>query len=290
MKEVAIILLSGIAMGSVYCVFALGLSLVYGTSRVLNFAHGSLYMLGAYIAWSLSVGYLHLPYPLMFLVLIPILFVIGATLELAIIRPLRSRANWKIIAMMITLGLAFVIDNFNLIVFGPEDKDMIPLVSGYINWQGINVSFGTLANLGVAIAIVIGLEWFLKKNRYGQAMRAVAQDSQGAAMVGINANRIFMVSFGLSAVLAGVAGVLLAPTYLISPLGGWPPFLKAFVIVVLGGLGSTRGTLYAALILGLVESVVTATIGPTWIMIVWLLTLLAVLLVRPRGFLGQWAE
>lgn len=290
MNQLAVILVSGIAMGSVYCVFALGLSLVYGTSRVLNFAHGSLYMLGAYVAWTLSVGYFHLSYPIMFIILIPVLFVLGAGLELGIIRPLRTRANWKIIAMMITLGLAFVIDNFNLIVFGPEDKDLSPLVTGHIKAHGVNISFGALANLGVAIAIVLSLEAFLKKNRYGQAMRAVSQDSQGAEMVGINVNQVFMFSFGLSAVLAGVAGVLLAPTYLISPLGGWPPFLRAFVIVVLGGLGSTRGTLYAAIILGLIESVVTSTIGPTWIMVVWLMTLLCVLLIRPRGLLGEWAE
>ena len=113
-------------------------------------------------------------------------------------------------------------------------------------------------------------------------MRAVAQDMQGASMVGINVNQIFSYAFGLSVVLAGIAGILLAPIYLISPLGGWPPFLKAFVIVVFGGFGSTRGVFYSAFILAIIESFVIFEVGATWTMPVWLLTLLVVLIVRPQ--------
>jgi branched-chain amino acid transport system permease protein len=126
----------------------------------------------------------------------------------------------------------------------------------------------------------------LQRGDAGQAMRAVAQDMQGASMVGINVNQIFSYAFGLSVVLAGTAGILLAPIYLISPLGGWPPFLKAFVIVVFGGLGSTRGVFYSAFILAIIESFVIFEIGATWTMPVWLLTLLVVLIVRPQGLLG----
>ena len=105
----------------------------------------------------------------------------------------------------------------------------------------------------LAIGILAALELFLSYAQYGQAMRAVAQDMQGASMVGINVNQIFSYAFGLSVALAGIAGILLAPIYLISPLGGWPPFLKAFVIVVFGGLGSTRGVFYSAFILAIIE-------------------------------------
>lgn len=110
------VLISGIAQGSVYCVFALGLSLVYGTARVLNFAHGSFFMVGAYIAWILSVGYFEFNYTVTFIILIPVLYFLGVVFERAIIRPLRWGKNWKMTTMMVTLGLAFVIDNFNLIV------------------------------------------------------------------------------------------------------------------------------------------------------------------------------
>ena len=284
------VLISGIAQGSVYCVFALGLSLVYGTARVLNFTHGSFFMVGAYIAWLLSVGYFGFNYIVTFVILVPVLFLLGVAFERSIIRPLRWQGNWKTTTMMITLGLAFMIDNFNLIVFGPENKLLPPFIDGSVGLLGLVFPYQTVVIFVVAVVIVIGLELFLQRTRMGNAMRAVSQDMDGAAMVGINVNQVFSYTFGLSIVLAGVAGVMLAPVYLISPLGGWPPFLKAFVIVVFGGLGSTRGVLYAAFILGIIEAFVIFEIGATWTMPTWLLTLLVVLMFRPQGLLGVWAK
>ena len=124
------VLISGVAQGAVYCVFAMGLSLVYGTARVLNFAHGSFFMVGAYIAWILSDGYLGLNYAATLAVLIPVLFLMGVLLERVVIRPLRWGKNWKMTTMMVTLGVAFMIDNLNLIVFGPEDKLLAPFFEG----------------------------------------------------------------------------------------------------------------------------------------------------------------
>lgn len=284
------VLISGIAQGAVYCVFAMGLSLVYGTARVLNFAHGSFFMVGAYGAWVLSDGYLGLNYAVMLTVLVPMLFLTGVVLERAIIRPLRWGRNWKMTTMMVTLGLAFLIDNLNLIVFGPEDKLLMPLFEGSVEVAGLAFSYQTFLVLFSAVLIVVCLELFLHRTRIGNAMRAVSQDMDGASMVGINVNQVFGYTFGLSVVLAGVAGVMLAPVYLISPLGGWAPFLKAFVIVVFGGLGSTRGVLYSAFILGIIEAFVIFEIGATWTMPVWLLTLLVVLMFRPQGLLGVWAK
>jgi branched-chain amino acid transport system permease protein len=281
---------TGLALGAVYCVFALGLSMVYGIARVLNFAHGSLYMLGAYLAWVLTVGYLSLPWPLVFVVLIPVLYCLGVGFERLIIRPLRWQPNWKVTTMMVTLGVAFVIDNFHLIFYGPGDKVLPPLVEGRTTVLGVVVSNHMVAVFLIAITVVIALDRFLQHSRTGQAMRAVAQDMQGAGMVGIRVNRVFGQAFGLSLVLAGLAGVLLAPVYLVSPFGGWAPFLKAFVIVVVGGLGSMRGTMYAAFLLGMVEAFVLYHVGAAWTMPIWLLTLLAILIVRPQGLLGKWAQ
>ena len=244
------VLISGVAQGAVYCVFAMGLSLVYGTARVLNFAHGSFFMVGAYIAWVLSDGYFGLNYAVMLTILIPVLFLIGVILERAVIRPLRWGSNWKMTTMMVTLGLAFLIDNLNLIVFGPEDKLLAPFFEGSVAISGLAFSYQTVLVFFAAVIIVVCLELFLHRTRIGSAMRAVSQDMDGASMVGINVNQVFSCTFGLSVVLAGIAGVMLAPVYLISPLGGWAPFLKAFVIVVFGGLGSTRGVLYSAFVLG----------------------------------------
>lgn len=290
MQQFAEILINGLAQGAVYCVFAFGLSLVYGTTRIMNFAHGSLYMTGAYIAWVLSAGYLGFSYPVVFILLMPILFAIGLVLERVVIRPLRWKANWKTTTMMVTLGLAFVLDNLNLIIFGPGEKVLPPFIPGTLSVFGLVFSYHKILVVAAAIGVVVVLEIFLGSTRIGRAMRAVAQDMQGASMVGIDVNQIFGLAFGLSVVLAGTAGVLLAPIYLISPLGGWPPFLKAFVIVVFGGLGSTRGVLYAAFILGVIESFVIFHIGATWTMPIWLVTLLIVLIVRPQGLLGVWSE
>lgn len=290
MLQIMEIFINGVAQGSVYCVFALGLSLVYGTARVLNFAHGSFYMTGSYLAWVLTAGYFGFGYPVMLLVLVPMLFGIGVLFEKVVIQPLRWKPNWKMTTMMVTLGLAFMLDNMNLIVFGPEDKLLPPLVSGTTGFLGLIISNHKIVVV-VASLIVVGLlELFLHHTMTGNAIRAVSQDMQGAGMVGINVNRIFGWTFGISLVLAGLAGVLLAPIYLISPLGGWSPFLKAFVVVVFGGLGSTRGVLYAALILGVIESFVIYSLGATWTMPIWLLTLLVVLMVRPQGLLGVWAK
>jgi branched-chain amino acid transport system permease protein len=284
------ILVGGLTQGAVYCVFALGLSLVYGTSRILNFAHGSMYMTGAYLAWLLTDGWLGLPFAVMTLLLVPVLFAFGVGVERVVVRPLRARANWKTATMMATLGLAFVLDNLNLVVFGPTSRTLAPLFEGTLDLGPLVISRQSAFTFVFAIAVVAALQAFLTFAPFGRAMRAVSQDMTGAEMVGIRVDRVFAASFGLSAVLAGLAAVLLSPIYLISPLGGWAPFLKAFVIVVFGGLGSTQGVLYAAFILGLVEAVVIAEVGASWTMPVWFVVLLVVLMVRPRGLLGSWGD
>lgn len=287
MEQFFAVLFGGIAQAAVYSIIAVGLSLVYGTARTLNFAYGALYTTGAYISWVLTVGYLGLPLWIAVLALIPILFGIGVTIERFMLRPLRNGKNWKVTAMMVTLGLAFALDNANLILFGAVAKPMPAFIDGTVSIFGVAVSSYRLAVLVISLAIVVLLELFLNRTRFGWAVRAVAQDIQGARQVGIDVNRIFSFTFGLSVVLAGCAGLLLSPIFLISPQGGWEPFLKAFVIVVLGGLGSIRGAVVAAFVLGLVEAVVVYKLGASWTMPVWLVTLLLVLMIRPQGFLGR---
>lgn len=289
MDNVISIIVGGLSQGAVYCVFALGLSLVYSTSRVLNFAHGSIYTAGAYLAWVLSVGYFGLPFVPTLLLMIACMFVFGVAIEQVIVRPLRARPNWKIATMITTLGLALALDNGALVLFGASSLSFPPVFTGWVSIAGVQVPAQSLFVMAVALSVVAALQLFLSYTRFGRAMRAVAQDETGAAVVGIKANRVFAISFGLSAVLAGIAALLLSPIYLISPLGGWAPFLKAFVIAVFGGLGSIQGVLYAAFILGLVEAVVIDQLGATWTMPVWLLVLLLVLMIRPRGLMGKWS-
>jgi branched-chain amino acid transport system permease protein len=287
MTQLFDVFFGGIVQAAVYSLMAVGLSLVYGTARTLNFAHGSLYTTGAYISWVLTAGYFGLPLWAAVVALIPILFVIGAGIERFMLRPLRRGKNWKITAMMVTLGLAFVLDNANLLIFGAVAKPMPAFIEGSVEIFGVIVPAYRIAVLVIALAIVLLLELFLNGTRFGWAVRAVAQDIQGARQVGIDVNRIFAFTFGLSVVLTGLAGLLLSPIFLISPQGGWEPFLKAFVIVVLGGLGSTRGAVAAAFVLGLIEAVVVYKLGANWTMPVWMVTLLLVLMIRPQGLMGS---
>ncbi|MEM9278473.1 MAG: branched-chain amino acid ABC transporter permease [Pseudomonadota bacterium] len=288
MTQIFEILLGGIAQGAVYCLIAVGLSLVYGASRILNFAHGSFYSLGGYIAWFLVVGYFNLPLWLAFIIAIPILALCGIGIEYLVIRPLRGSANWKINTIMVTLGLAFIMDNGVQILFGPGTKTIPAFTEGILTLGGITLSYYKIWMFVISLGLVGSLGYFLTYTRYGQAVRAVSQDIQGASQLGINVNQVYALTFGLAVVMTGVAGILLAPIFLISPLGGWGPFLKAFVIVVLGGLGSTKGAFFAAFILGVLEAFVIFYLGPNLVMPAWLVVLVAVLMVRPKGLFGVW--
>ncbi len=290
MQTLLEIIISGLSLGAVYCLFSLGLSLVYGTSRVLNFAHGSIYMTAAYGVWLLSDGWLGLGFIGVLAILLPLSFLFGVLFERLVIRPIRAHEQWKTVTMMATLGFAFVLDNLNLVLFGPTAKTVSPIVDGTLEIWGVIVTYQTIATLVISLLAVAALQVFLNVAPLGRAMRAVSQDMTGAAIVGIRVNRVFAFSFGLSATLAALAALLLSPVYLVSPLGGWAPFLKAFVIVVFGGLGSTQGVLWAAFILGFVEAAVISTIGATWTMPIWFVVLLVVLLVRPKGLMGKWGD
>jgi branched-chain amino acid transport system permease protein len=283
------VLISGITLGAVYSVSAVGLSLVYGVSRVFNFAYGAFFTWGAYLAWMLAGGYLHLPYVLVFVVSIPILFLAGMGLERGLIRPLRWRSEWQITTMIATLGLAILLDNLALRVFGPQTKSLPPLFPGTLHLGPYYVQWHAVAMLVLALISAVVLELYLSRTRTGRAMRAVSQDMTGSQIVGVPLNRVFGYAFGASAVMAGVSGILLAPIYLISPDGGWDPFVKAFVIVVLGGLASIKGTVIAAFALGIGEALVTWRFGGVWTLSFWFIVLVAVLCVRPRGLFGKWA-
>jgi len=289
MSALGDVLVGGVSLGAVYSVNAIGLSLVYGVSRVFNFAYGVFFTWGAYLAWVLSARALHLPLIVIIVLSVPVLFAAGWVFERFLVRPLRWRSDWQMSTMISTLGLALVLENVALLVFGPLVKQIQPLFSGSIHFLGLNMADQSVAMLAVAVVAMITLDLYLNRTRTGRAMRAVAQDMVGAQIVGSPLNRIFAYAFGASAVMAGVAGILLAPVYLISPDNGWDPFFKSFVIVVMGGLGSVKGAVLAAFMLGIGESLVAWQLGSVWTMSFWFVILIAVLVVRPNGLFGQWA-
>jgi len=282
-------LIDGVTIGSVYALIALGLSLVFGITRTFNFAHGSFFTWGAYFAWCLPVLFKRdVPYPVVFGIVIPIMFLFGWIFEKLVVRPLRKAPNWIIIVMLTTLTSALILDTTALVVFGPLAKALPPLFEGTIHLGNFAIGANDLGIFLIAVIIISLLILFLNKTRQGTAMRAVAQDLTGARMVGIYVNKTFGYSLGISAILAGIAGILLAPKYFISPMGGWAPYIKSFIIVFLGGLGSFKGTVCAAFILGIVEAMVVLYIAKVWVMPVWFVVLLAILIFRPKGLFGIW--
>jgi branched-chain amino acid transport system permease protein len=270
----------------VYAVMAIGMALVYGVTKVFNFAYGSFYSMGGYMAWVVFGA--KLGYPLVFIVVIPALFIAGWLTERLAVRPLRKNPDWEMMAVMVTLGLALFLDNFYQAIFGPFVKSLPLLVQGQIEVGGFVLAEQDITIFIIAISIMVLFMLFLGKNRLGMAVRAVAQNMTGAQMVGVAKDRIFALTFALSAVLVGTAGILLAPKYFVSPFGGWTILVKAWVITAFGGMGSLKGSLLGAFILGIVEALVGWQFGFTWTMFAWFTVLLITLIFRPQGLFGTW--
>jgi branched-chain amino acid transport system permease protein len=284
LRDLIEVLISGITNGSVYAIMAAGMTLVYGVTRVFNFAYGSFFTLGGYFAW-LFFG-LKFSYLLVFVSIIPAMFLMGLSTEKFVIRPLRARKDWGILSVMVTLGLALFLDNLYLVIFGPFVKSIPSLFEGYVKIQGLVISINDITIVTIAISIMVILMLFLSRSRQGLAMRAVAQDMTGAEIVGIPKDRVFAYTFAVSAVLVGAGSMLLAPKYFVSPAGGFDILVKSWVITVFGGVGSVRGSLFAAFILGIIEAVVGWQFGFTWTLIAWFVVLLFTLIVRPQGLFG----
>lgn len=290
LKEFAEILISGATIGLVYFLIAVGFSLIYGVSRVLNLSYGSFFTWGAYLAWVFAVGVFKLSYFLVFIIVCPLLYFLGMALEKFVVRPLRRRENFDFNVLLAGLGVALFMDYSAQALFGARTKSLPSLLEGTVESGGFVFSLQQIAMLIVAVIVAIGLGLFLEKTRQGMSLKAVAQDPTGARIVGIPLNRVYALTFGISTILAGFSGILLAPRFFISPLGGWKFLVKALIIVVAGGLGSIKGTLYSAFILGILEAFVGWQFGLLWVMPFWFLALLLILLIRPHGLFGSAAD
>ncbi len=288
MNELAAVLIGGVTIGGGYVILALGLSVLFGVSDVFNLAYGSMVMLAAYIAWVLSTTVLTgLSYPLVFLIVPAIMFGVGLAVEWGMVRVLRRKENWHVTVIIATVGLALIINNLILHFAGPFQKALPPLGGGVITVGGFVVEEHRIIMLAIAAALVVALVLFFKRTRLGMSMRAVAQDMVGGDIVGIPRNRVFAYTFALSSALAAVSGILLGSIYMLAPERGWILFIKAFVIVILGGAGSLVGAVIAAFTLGIIESLISWQIGSIWVMPFWVVALLIILAIRPRGFFGN---
>jgi branched-chain amino acid transport system permease protein len=282
------LVITGVTLGAVYAVMALGLSFIYGITKIFNYAHGAFFTWGAYIAWMLSTGFLHLPYAAVVIITVISMFLFGLGYEKALMYPLRRFPRWDMTAIIVTLGSALLLDNLALVLFGSRGKRIPYLFEGSFTRGGFVVTKHEMVTLVAALAIMVLLIFFLGKVREGMAMQGVAQDMIGARIVGIPINRIFSHTFAIAAALAGISAILLAPKILVYPTVGWLVFVKAFVVMVFGGVGSIKGTAVAAFILAMVEAFVSFYLGGIWGMPVFILVLIIILTIRPRGLFGTW--
>ncbi len=279
---------SGLLIGGVYALIALGLNIVFGTMRVINFAQGTLLMAGMFMTyWLWALGGVH-PY-LSPLVTVPVLFGLGYLIQRAIVSPLlaRERAREPMSVLLATLGLALVLENVALLFFSADFKTVQTDVSlATFKLGSIIVSVPRLVGLGAMALTCLGLYLFFTRTDLGRAVRATGQDREAARLMGINDFRIYGIAYALSAALMGVAAAVLVPFFYVHPGVGTSFLLKVFVIVVLGGLGSMPGAAVGGILVGMIEGIVALYVQAAVAQIVLFGVFVAILLARPSGLLG----
>lgn len=281
-------IINGLQLGSVYALIALGYTLVYGIIRLINFAHGDVFMIGAYLGFYAILRF-NLPFPLALIFAMLGCAVIGIIIEKLAYRPLRNAP--RIACLITALGVSLFLENFTSLkfLFGPNYLAYPrPFTVMNYNLGSLTISNIQILVFVIAIVLMILLQIFVTKTKTGMAMRAVAFDKNTAQLMGINIDYIISITFGIGSALAGAGGVLYGIAYpQIHPFMGIMPGLKAFVAAVLGGIGIIPGAMLGAGIMGMVEVLTSAYISSTMRDAIAFLVLLVVLLIKPAGLLGK---
>ena len=277
------ILIVGAVSSAIYAMLAVGFTLIFGVARVLNLAHGSFYALGAYGAYFLT-SWLKWPLLPAALASIALVALFGVVVERVFVRPMRAS---QLAVLMITLAVALVVEQALFLTFGSEYRNVPAFIDTKFTIGGVDVGGARLLALGMSTVLIAALWLFIQHTRLGSAILAISQDAQAAQYVGIPSDRIFSVVMGISAALAAAAGILAGPFLSVQPTMWLLPIVKAFAIVVVGGLGSIPGSIVAALMLGYAETIVAYAASTSWTEIVSVLATLLMLVVRPAGIFGR---
>ena len=281
-------LINGISLGSVYAIIALGYSMVYGIAKMLNFAHGDVIMIGAYVAFC-AVQYLGLP-PLVAVALAVLACtVLGVVIEGLAYKPLRQASS---LAVLITaIGMSYFLQNIALLIWGANPKSFPSVIGwGTLSLFGgqMRISSETMVTILANVVIMIALTLFTSRTKMGKAMRCVSEDKGAAELMGVNVNQTISLTFAIGSALAAVAGVLLCSSYpMLMPTTGSMPGIKAFTAAVFGGIGSIPGALIGGLLLGVIEILGRAYISTELSDAIVFAVLIVVLLVKPTGLLGK---
>jgi branched-chain amino acid transport system permease protein len=281
-------LISGISLGSVYAIIALGYTMVYGIAKMLNFAHGDVIMVGGYISFC-AMSYLGLPTVVSVLLAMVVCTVLGVLIEGLAYKPLREAGS---LAVLITaIGVSYFLQNAAQLIWSPTPKVYTPVVDGNLSILGgrLSIPLVSLVTVISCIIIMVVLTLFTSRSKMGKAMRACSEDKAAAQLMGINVNRTISMTFAIGSALAAIAGVLLCSSYpTLQPTTGSMPGIKAFTAAVFGGIGSIPGAFLGGILLGIIEAMAKAYISTNLANSIVFAVLIIVLLVRPAGLLGKY--
>lgn len=281
-------LISGISLGSVYAIIALGYTMVYGIAKMLNFAHGDVIMVGSYVVF-VTTSSMGLPMPAAMLLSVVLCTILGMTIEAVAYRPLRGAPS---LAVLITaIGVSYFLQNAVQLIYGSNTKaftSVVPVEPISLAGGALVISGETIVTIAACIIIMIALNTFVNKTKTGHAMLAVSEDRQAAQLMGINVNKTISITFAIGSGLAAVAGMLLCSAYpTLTPTTGAMPGIKAFTAAVFGGIGSIPGAMIGGILLGVIEIFGKAYISTQLADAIVFSVLIIVLLVKPTGILGK---
>ncbi|HJB06337.1 MAG TPA: branched-chain amino acid ABC transporter permease [Candidatus Enterocloster faecavium] len=281
-------LFSGLSLGSVYAIIALGYTMVYGIAKMLNFAHGDIIMVGAFTAFTV-MNTMGMPAVLGVLTAIVVCTILGVAVERIAYKPLRDASS---LAVLITaIGVSYLLQNVVLLIFGPTPKkftSVIKLPPLRLADGQLSISAVTIVTVVICLIIIAALTSFINKTKMGQAMLAVSEDREAATLMGINVNSTIALTFAIGSALAAIAGVLYCSAYdNLDPYIGSMPGIKAFVAAVFGGIGSIPGAFIGGIALGVIEQLAKQYISDQLSNAIVFLVLILVLLIRPTGLFGR---
>jgi branched-chain amino acid transport system permease protein len=279
------LLLSGILIGSIYALMSVGLTLIFGVLRVVNFAHGEFLMFGMYGAWAAS-KFLGMNAYSALVIVVPAMFIFGLVVHRLIISPTLDKPH--LVVVFATMGLSIMMQNLALMAMSSDLRDVQPMFAGRSLAIGpFHIKMELLIGFGAALAITFGLRWMIKATFLGKAIRATVQDSEAAELMGVPVPRIFLITFAGGSALVGLAACMMMPVFSVFPAVGLNFVLIAFVIVVLGGMGSVEGALLGGMCIGIVQSMSSYYFAPAYGQMFFFALFLVVLIFRPAGLLGQ---
>ena len=278
-------LIGGLGLGSVYAIIALGYSMVYGIAKMLNFAHGDVIMVGAFVAY-FALSSFGLPTIVALILSVVACTVLGIVVEKLAYKPLRGASSLSV--LITAIGVSYFLQNAAMLMWGTDTKIFPTILEGTLTIGELSIPYLTLLTILSCIVIMVVLTMFINKTKTGRAMRACSEDKGAASLMGINVNQIISITFAIGSGLAAIAAVLLCATYpSVYPTLGSMPGIKAFTAAVLGGIGSIHGAFLGGLLLGVIENLARAYISTQLSDAIVFMVLIVILLIKPTGLLGK---